>query len=131
MRIVHIISSLAKVNFGVWNAAVFGSDMLKEKYNVESEAWICKQVQDQGIEILSNQTISFFSKKDITKQGLKKWSKQFDPTNTIFVSHGTWLSPTFIGCTLKKMGYKWIYTPHGMLEPQGFNIKKHIHAFSP
>lgn len=46
---------------------------------------------------------------------LKKLDASVD--KTIIVSHGSWLKPAGLGYQLGKRGYRWVYVPHGMLEP--------------
>jgi hypothetical protein len=39
------------------------------------------------------------------------------------MTHGSWRFPTRWGYKLSRLGYKWIYLPHGMLEP--WSLRKH------
>lgn len=115
MKIIHIVSSIAKINYGVWNAAIFGSAYLNKKHQVSSELWICsKIIPDQTVPDID---YHFFEKENLTLSGYKSWLKRFDPTETIIVTHGAWLKPTRLGYRAKLMGYSWIYIPHGMHEP--------------
>ncbi|HCW06555.1 MAG TPA: hypothetical protein DGG95_04225 [Cytophagales bacterium] len=41
----------------------------------------------------------------------------FKEKETIVVSHGCWKKPTRVAYQMKRRGFNWIYTPHGMLEP--------------
>lgn len=130
MRIIHIVSSITKINFGIWNAAIFSSEYLNERYQVKSELWICTKSEQENI--TPQIPYYFFDKKKKTKSGFRDWIKHFDAAETIIVTHGAWLLPTKLGFWAKKEGYKWIYTPHGMLEPWGFKkgkFKKRLYFY--
>lgn len=122
MRIIHIVSSITKINFGVWNAAIFGSDFLKKEYNVKSELWICKKSHFESTAPQIN--FFFFQKNELSKKGFQKWLNNFNHDDTIIVTHGAWLLPTKLGYRAKKEGYKWLYVPQGMLEPWGLKKGK-------
>lgn len=127
MKIIHIVATINRINFGVWNAAIFGSIYLKEKYQVQSVLWICKESFTQGIQ--PDIDYFFFKKNDINLIGFLKWLKKHDKNDTIIVSHGAWLLPTRLGFLAKLAGYKWITVPHGMHEPWQANggIKKWLY----
>lgn len=115
MKIIHIVASINRINFGVWNAAIFGSRYLKEKYDVDSELWICKKSNTP--EINPDIRYFFFLKEDLSRNGFNTWLSQFDDKNTVIVSHGAWLLPTRLGYMAHKKGFKWVTLPHGMHEP--------------
>jgi glycosyltransferase involved in cell wall biosynthesis len=128
MRIVHIVSSITSTNFGVWHAAIFGSVYLKEVYEVNSELWICTRTKNDTIE--PEIPFNYFSEDQLTRQGVKKWLSQYDCKDTIIVTHGTWLKPTFIGYRAKKSGFRWVYLSQGMFEPWALQngwLKKKIY----
>jgi glycosyltransferase involved in cell wall biosynthesis len=63
-------------------------------------------------------------------RGLTIWISQFKMDETVFVTHGAWLKPTYIGYKVKKSGYKWVYLSQGMFEPWAFRngwLKKKIY----
>ena len=115
MKIIHIVSSIAKINYGVWNAAIFGSTYLNKKHQVTSELWICSKIIPD--ETVPDIEYHFFEKDNLTFSGYNKWLRKFNPSDTIFVTHGAWLKPTRLGFKAKLKGYSWIYIPHGMHEP--------------
>lgn len=115
MKIIHIVASINRINFGVWNAAIFGSGYLKEQYNVDSELWVCNNSNTE--EIQPDIEYNFFKKKDTHIIGFKRWLKQYNKNETIIVTHGAWLLPTRLGFLAKSFGFKWITVPHGMHEP--------------
>lgn len=120
MKIIHIVSTISKINYGVWNAAIFGAGYLQKKWAVTTELWVCNKSADHSISPCVN--FFFFTDFQKTAAGFKKWLSGFDRQSTIIVTHGAWLLPTKLGFCAKHDGYHWIYTPHGMLEP--WSLKK-------
>lgn len=122
MKIINIVSSVSKINYGVWNAAVFGTDYLKSAHQVDSELWICtKSVSDyESIAV----PFFYFDNQQKTKSGFSNWLNGYDTKETVFVTHGAWLEPTKMGFWAKKKGYKWVHLPQGMLEPHALKTSK-------
>ena len=116
IKIVHIVSSLDKVNFGVWNAAFFGAPFLKRKYNLDTLCWVCRPQDPNDPKLQFPVT---YLEKGNSGRALRKLAKEqgLDPGNTVLVSHGCWLTPSRVGYALQRSGYRWIHVPHGMLEP--------------
>ncbi len=86
-----------------------------------SEVWYPmteKPLRDPHIE-----TVAVTSQKKELLEKLVK-SRHLSPANTLVITHGSWRFPSFWGMQMKKMGFKWIYTPHGMLNHEGLNQKK-------
>jgi glycosyltransferase involved in cell wall biosynthesis len=128
MRIVHIVSSISSTNFGVWNAAIFGSTYLKKTYNVDSDLWVCSRTRNDTL--IPEIPFRYFNGDQMGGRGLKIWISMYSKKDTIFVTHGSWLKPTQIGYRAKKSGYKWIYLPQGMFEPWAMKndwLKKKIY----
>jgi glycosyltransferase involved in cell wall biosynthesis len=122
VKIVHIVANINPVNFGVWNAAIFASDYLLQKYSLESFLWVCSPPASHSI--ASSISVEFLGHhQSFAKTNLRERLKEFLPGHTVFVSHGCWLSPTWLGYELTKLGFYWVYTPHGMLEPWSINSK--------
>jgi glycosyltransferase involved in cell wall biosynthesis len=115
MQIIHIVTSISRINFGVWNAAIYASEYLQRTYNISSELWVCSKCETDIIE--PPIPYYYFHKKQKNVKGFRNWIEHFDKTETIIVTHGAWLLPTRLGCIAKNYGFKWIYTPHGMFEP--------------
>lgn len=115
VKVVHIFSSLTRINFGIWNAGVFGARRLKERYGVESVVFVCTK----PVALPPEMTIPvyFLGQSAASKKAIKILREiNFTARQTIVVSHGAWLLPTRVAYTLKSLDYRWIYTPHGMLE---------------
>jgi glycosyltransferase involved in cell wall biosynthesis len=131
MRIVQIVSSISSINYGVWQAAIFGSTYLKKTYNVDSELWICTKTNNDTIE--PEIPYKYFEKHQMSGTELKKWFTLFSKEETIFITHGAWLKPTFIGFKAKQAGFRWVYLSQGMFEPwalkNGWLKKKIYFAF--
>ena len=128
MKIVHIVSSISSTNFGVWNAAIFGSQYLKKQYGISSELWICSKSKSDTI--VPEIPYYYFSKEQMKSRGLKIWISSYHKDETVFVTHGAWLKPTNIGYKAKRAGFKWIYLSQGMFEPWSLEngwIKKRIY----
>ena len=121
-KIIHIVNNLDKVNFGVWNASVFASSYLKKKYSLHTILLVCSKKQKDNfhlddVTIIYVATLASFRDTFILEN-------QLDTSDCLFVSHGCWQMPTRIAYGFKKAGFKWIYTPHGMLEPWSLNQHK-------
>ncbi|NPA36101.1 MAG: glycosyltransferase [Chlorobi bacterium] len=120
-RVINIVDNFEKVNFGIWNAAISTASVLKNRYNILSELWYPKTEQntallDDVIQLPLDDTSIKNVDNLIEEKGLT-------PENTIIVTHGCWQFPTKWGAHFKKRGFKWIYTPHGMLEPWSMKQK--------
>ncbi len=114
-EIVHIVSNLEKVNFGIWNAAITGAAFLQERRQIQSQVWVCARQESKELAVsLPVQWLGNDSKEELRKLIA---SEKILPGNSVIVSHGCWLRPTRIAHELKKMGFPWVYVPHGMLEP--------------
>ncbi len=116
MFVINIIDRFDWVNFGIWNAAIATSDILYSKYNVKS--YLCFQVQNLPVPDRLPQHIEL-----IPITGRFRLNTNFKLSETIVVSHGCWRLPTRMAYQLKKNNYKWVYTPHGMLEPWSLQQK--------
>ncbi len=122
MRIINIIDNISKVNFGIWNAAIATAPYLKNEYNIESELWFpaTKDVPKLHKSI----TLVEIENTDITNVDKLIQQQSLSTENCIIVTHGCWQYATRWGAALKKLGYHWVYTPHGMLEPWSMQQKK-------
>lgn len=117
MNVIHLIHSLDKINFGIYNAAVFGSQYLSEEHNVSSYVFACSgpsvDIELPGVSIiyLGSDPLNPAAISSVLK------SHNISKADTVVVSHGCWLAPSRLGYALSKLGFAWIYVPHGMLEP--------------
>ena len=129
MTVLHLISTLRSINFGVWNAALFGSSFLKEKHDVKTIAWITdSQTNTVQVPHVSIRFIGPRPDPAIIDQTIA--TDNLDINNTVVVSHGCWLAPSRVGMKLKRKGFALLYTPHGMLEAwslQQSALKKRIY----
>ncbi len=109
MKVVHLISDISRINYGVWNVALATFPHLYESGH-EPEIWFPES--DLGI-----------------PDEIKKWNHtSLSITDKIFpssilISHGTWSWATKVGYQAKKAGFPWIAVPHGMLEPWSMKQK--------
>ena len=120
MRIINLIDRFDTINFGVWNAAISTAEILKEKYNVDSEMWYLKNDYHKPLNIKQKQI-------DIDTLNIAQYVKEenLNTNETIFVTHGCWQYPTRWGAKVGKFGFKWVYVPHAMLMPWCMN-QKHL-----
>jgi glycosyltransferase involved in cell wall biosynthesis len=118
MNLVHLIDNFEKVNFGIWNAALFNSKSLID-FGYKSFILLPKSSRSFTYESVKN---IVFEKETEIAMLLKE--QNFNSENTIIISHGCWQWPNKVGNQLRKEGFKWIATPHGMLEPWSLMQKK-------
>lgn len=129
MQIIHLFTDMSKLNFGVWNAALFGESELALNFKISTSVWVCSGEKHELIpaslpfRVLTPAEMSCAGFTALLKKGFSK-------EDTILVTHGSWKKPTELGAFAARAGYRWIYTPHGMLEPwslrQGY-LKKLIY----
>jgi len=114
MKIINIVDSLKPVNYGIWNAAIFTAPVLKKKYGIESEIWFpaCDN-QSSDLEDCTPIPLSNLSTHEVNNLIQQR---NLQPSDTIIVTHGVWRFSTRWGLKFKKLGFKWIYVPHPMLE---------------
>jgi glycosyltransferase involved in cell wall biosynthesis len=121
MRIINIIDNITKVNFGIWNAAISTASILSSKYGIATELWFPEVAQPphlDGVTMVPLKSTQTSYLDQITAE------RKYDPANTIVITHGCWRYPTLWGSRLKKIGFRWVYVPHGMLEPWSMTQKK-------
>lgn len=124
MNIINIVDNLTPINYGIWNAAINTSPILKSDYNITS--WLVYPPIPQLPDLSSyqvkliplNQTFFHDPAKILA-------TRDINPQNAIIVTHGCWMQPSRVGAKLKQSGYHWIFTPHGMLEPWPLKHKKY------
>ncbi len=122
MRIINIIDNISKVNFGIWNAAIATASYLNQEHNIESELWF--PATNEIPELDENITLVEIENTDITNVDKLIQQRSLSTKNCIIVTHGCWQYATRWGAAFKKLGYHWVYTPHGMLEPWSMQQKK-------
>lgn len=122
MNIINIIDRIDKVNFGIWNAALLPCATLYNIYKVKCFAVFPRIAEMPNVKTLYNVEPIIIDNTD-TEQ-FRKILEGFSPNDTIIVTHGSWRFPTLWGYFAAQNGFKWIYTPHGMLEPWGMTQKR-------
>lgn len=130
LRICHILSNIDRISFGIWNAALFGFEYLR-KNNVETVALVCSAEVARPASFPEVQ-VHFVGTGDFRTSVNEILKKLGDPSSCIFVSHGCWLMPSRVGNWLHGKGYKWVYVPHGMLEPWSMRqgkLKKRVYYY--
>ncbi|HPI11602.1 MAG TPA: glycosyltransferase [Catalimonadaceae bacterium] len=118
--ILNFVDQISPVNFGIWHAAIATSESLHCEFGIES--WLVAPESAEGID----ETQFPFIRVKRFLQGTTKPESiltQFNPAETLVVTHGAWQYPTRWGAAAKAMGFHWIYTPHGMLEPWSMEQK--------
>lgn len=126
--IINLVDFLSPVNFGIWHAAIATAGPLKEKYGIESI--LVAPVSDFPFPSDRFPDVKFISIENRDTQFAEQFLKKWNPATTIVATHGCWQFPTRWGAKAKSMGFKWVYTPHGMLEPWSMSqkwLKKRIY----
>jgi glycosyltransferase involved in cell wall biosynthesis len=130
-RVINVIDNVSALNIGLWQPILAVSGYFSEK-GVITEIWSF-QSQDDGQNklFLENAKVKFLLVTKLPpftkKKGLRFLEKEkIFPKNTLVVTHGTWRAPTWWGHFFAKMGFTWVYTPHGMLEPWSMAQKKGV-----
>lgn len=118
--ILNFVDQISPVNFGIWHAAIATSEALHQKFGTES--WLVAPESAEGID--ENQ-FPFIRVLRFPGGTTKPESilNQFNRAETLVVTHGAWQYPTRWGAAAKAMGFHWVYTPHGMLEPWSMGQK--------
>lgn len=116
--IIHIVNNVQKINYGIWNAVIFGTSFLAKK-GVKSELWVCDNERNTAV---SGIEVRYLNVTEISRIGLM--FKTYDKERTLIVTHGSWGKPTVLGYKASLLGFKWLYVPHGMLEPWSMQQKK-------
>ena len=119
MRVVNIVDSAEKINYGIWHAATANAGILAEE-NIQTELWY-PEIDFNGTPHVINIPLPSVDNK--TLQNLIN-KRSLNPQRDIIITHGAWQFPTRWGAWLKKRGFKWIYVPHGMLDPWALRKKR-------
>ncbi|WP_207511730.1 glycosyltransferase [Longitalea luteola] len=125
MRVINIVDSVEQINYGIWHAVTANACLLANK-NIITELWYPEKPFNAIPDVVNVPLTS------LSLTGLKQEmaNRKLDPEEDIIVTHGAWSYATRWGAGLKKQGFKWIYVPHGMLEPwplQQKRIKKALY----
>jgi len=120
-RIINFVDELGAINYGIWNAAIATADDLQRDFGIQSQLWFPTSDSNQFFEELKSVKLVELDATD-RKKFLQVVST-LDKNTDIIVSHGCWRWPTIWGNWFKQAGFKWIYVPHGMLEPWSMQQK--------
>lgn len=100
------------------------SNALSEMHGIGSELWCHPRATSScPADLRATRAVALSAEefghpaRTAEKHGLARES-------AIVVSHGCWRWPTRFAAELKKQGFRWIYTPHGMLEPWSLRQKR-------
>ena len=118
--ILNFVDQISPVNFGIWHAAIATSESLFKNFGIES--WV---IAPESSEDIDEAQFPFIRVKRFTPGRTKSDEilKAFDPAESLVVTHGAWQYPTRWGAEAKALGFRWVYTPHGMLEPWSMEQK--------
>lgn len=119
--VINLVDEFSPVNFGIWHAAIATSTALFEEFGCQS------------ILVSPDSPLPFPESKfpHVTWKPLKAFDKStaqqffssFNSAESVVVSHGCWRFPTRWGAWASDWGFKWMYVPHGMLEPWSLEQK--------
>jgi glycosyltransferase involved in cell wall biosynthesis len=121
-KIINIVDNLLPLNYGLWNAAVNPSVVLEKIYGVKSECWYPDNEHNSVLPAgLKGVALISLSVSEVQKLILLE---NLDPSETVIMTHGTWQFPTRWGHKFATFGFRWWYTPHGMLESWSMEQKR-------
>jgi len=118
-RVINIVDNVKATNAGVWNAAISTAQDLSDR-SWFSELWFPDSkapTVDVPVKLYPLRSRRLSEVDHIIKErDLKK-------NRDLIVTHGCWSYCTRWGWAFQRLGFKWIYTPHGMLEPWALTQK--------
>ena len=97
--------------------------MLAENHGVDSELWFPNPTDPHVVELRSAAPVCLETAELLAASQLVR-ARSLDPKRVIISTHGAWRFPTRLAHKLGKLGFRWIYTPHGMLEPWSLRQKQ-------
>lgn len=121
-NVVHLVDEFSPVNFGIWHAAVAASQALLDRFAIKS--FLVAPANGQEFPKEKFPAVTYLAINNTSSKGAKEFFQNWKNDETVVVSHGVWQYPTRWGHAAAKMGFAWIYTPHGMLEPWSMAQKK-------
>lgn len=121
-RIIHLLAEFSQSNHGVLEAAVATSTVLAES-GYCTEAWFPNRTSNHSFDFRSAQPREY-SLSDLADAIRITRRVNLDVTRTVIVSHGAWCYPTRLAAQLKSLGFRWVYVPHGALEPWSMRHKR-------
>lgn len=112
MRIIHIIDSSDKINFGIWNTILTNAESFALK-DIQTEIWFPGELKADA-PFVTKVTLDSTA---VSHLALLIKERKLDVSNDVIFSHGAWAFPTRWAASLQQKGFRWMYIPHGMLEP--------------
>jgi glycosyltransferase involved in cell wall biosynthesis len=119
--VVHVVDNLDRINTGIWKAAILGSGYLQQ-VGIKSYLLVCRNQEADDPTFKDVEVVYLSSPVQNFKDFLTV--HEISPLNSIIATHGCWRQPTQLGFAAKKIGFKWIYVPQGMLEPWSLQQKR-------
>ena len=121
LTIIHIVSSLQQINYGVFNAVISTFEYLKNS-NVKSV--LAFPASEKDAEVMGVALVPLDAKEPIVSIEMSGYLG--NANNTVIVTHGNWKLPTQLGAHFKTKGYTWVVVPHGMMEPWGMRNRWYV-----
>jgi glycosyltransferase involved in cell wall biosynthesis len=121
MRIIHLVDNAEMINYGVWNAAISNAEQLNDEH-IAVELWYPGTANPAPVPVSVQQVKLAGTGIDTLKSLIN--TRDLDKEKDIIISHGCWQYPTRWGHYLKGQGFRWVYVPHGMLEPWSMQQKR-------
>ena len=115
MRIINIVSGIAPIYTGLWQAAMSTAAYFREE-GIVSEIWSPDAGEIETPQYLQNYTIRPIAKRFEPNIQTLIQKANLNPNEDLIVTHGCWYEPTRLGLSFKKLGYHWVAMPHGMLD---------------
>jgi glycosyltransferase involved in cell wall biosynthesis len=119
-RVINIVDNLDPVNAGIWKAAVSTAGYLAGR-GVYTELW-APYVNDAG-DVPASVELVLLRQTDRNALNQILKTRKLNRETDVIVTHGSWRFPTKWGRHLRKLGFEWVYTPQGMLEPWALSQK--------
>ena len=120
-KILNLVDTVSSVNYGIWHAAIATSGDLKINNGVES--WLISRNFDDSFRTDHFPELKISKPESASETEARKFFSSFDPEECLVASHGCWQFATRWGAIARSMGFAWVYTPHGMLEPWSMQQK--------
>lgn len=118
--ILHLVDQISPVNYGIWHAAIAMAGVHKQQ---GIESWLLAPENPHPFPKEKFPDVEVYRLPADPRSDWLKFLEQFPKEHTLIVSHGCWQWPTKLAAIGKNLGYSWIYTPHGMLEPWSMQQK--------
>ncbi|HTF28262.1 MAG TPA: glycosyltransferase [Flavitalea sp.] len=118
-RVINIVDNVKATNAGVWNAAISTAQELSDR-SWFSELWFPDSkapTVDLPVKLYPLRSRRLSEVDRIIQE------RDLNRNRDLIVTHGCWSYCTRWGWAFQRLGFKWLYTPHGMLEPWALTQK--------